>query len=203
MQSSVEEITPILGTSMGGGFYAGRLIIAGQPYAIVVAPKEAGQRAPSQWIKSRKDVPSALSYSDGLANSRAMAEAGSELAQWAIDLRIDGHDDWYLPSVDELEICYRNLKPGSALNWCYARSGINLHAIPPTLPYTPDAPAQTLAELFRQGGSEAFDLDVYWSSTRHASDPDCAWSQGFSLGIQHCSYPDFKFRARAVRRLPI
>lgn len=182
------EIQTIIGTAMGGGFYAGRIRVGDDIFALIVAPKAEGEHEDTRWNKSDKSIEGALSYFDGLANTKAMAEGGSKLAQWALGLRIGGNDDWYLPSQDELEICYRNLKPTDETNWCYARSGINLSAANPTYPYTPEFPAQTLAEAFQQGGSEAFDPAWYWSSTQHASDSGYAWDQLFSYGNQFVSH---------------
>ena len=203
MKASTKEILPIIGTALDGGFYAGRIRVGEQPFALIVAPKADGEHDEIAWSGSIKDVTGAMSYFDGQGNTLAMAKAGSKLAKWALDLRIDNLDDWYLPSQDELEICYHNLKPGTASNWCYGRSGINFSALVPTYPYTPDLPVQTLAEAFESGGREAFSLDWYWSSTQHASDSDCAWCQGFSNGGQGRSPKGIKFRARAVRRSPL
>jgi len=203
MKSSIQEITSILGTSMGDGFYAGRVRIEVPVYALIVAPKAEGEHNRTIWIPNYKDVPGAKSYNDGRANTRAMAEAGSTLAQWALDLRIGGNDDWYLPSQDELEIMYRNLKPTTDQNWCYYRSGINLSAVEPTRPYTVDFPVQTQAEAFQAGGEQAFEPEWYWTSTRHASSSVGAWRQGFGGGCQGCCVKASELRARAVRRLPI
>ena len=203
MKSSTEEILPILGTRMGGGFYAGRIRVGAQPFALIVAARADGEHDDSAWNGSNKFVSGALSYFDGRANTLAMAEAGSKLAQWARSLRVVDFDDWYLPSQDELELCYRNLKPGIAQNWCYSRSGINLSALLPTYPYTPELPVQTVADAFQADGAEAFDLAWYWSSTQHASDSDYAWCQDFGYGDQDDSHESSKFRARAVRRSPL
>jgi hypothetical protein len=203
MQSSVKEIPTILGTAMGDGFYAGRIMIGEQTYALIVAPKAEGEHDDAIWIDKYKDVPGAKSYNDGLSNTYAMAEAGSELAKWAQDLRIGGHADWYLPSQDEMEIIYRNLKPTTETNSCYARSGINLSAIEPTRPYTPEFPVQTQAEVFKGGGGQAFYTTWYWSSTQHASGSHHAWLQHFGIGYQDSFSKDNDCRARAVRRLPI
>jgi hypothetical protein len=196
-------IQTIIGTAMGGGFYAGRIRVGDDIFALIVAPKVEGEHEDAAWNTSAKSIEGALSYFDGHANTIAMAEGGSDLAKWALDLRIGGNDDWYLPSQDELEILYRNLKPTADKNWCYARSGINLSAAIPTYPYTPDFPVQTLAEVFQQGGSEAFEQEWYWSSTQHASYSDCAWSQHFSYGYQDYNRKYDELRARAVRRLAI
>ena len=203
MQSSTAEITPILGTPMDGGFYGGRILIEGKPFALIVAPKDQGEHPDAEWIEDEVDVPGALSYFDGLANTLAMAEAGSELAKWATGLAIGGYTDWYLPSQDELEIIYRNLKPTTTENYLWARSGINLSAIEPTRPYTATSPAQTQAEAFQAGGDQAFDSTWYRTSTQHASDSGCAWFQGFGYGYQDGYDKGAELRARAVRRLPI
>ena len=204
MKSSNQEILQIIGTAMGGGFYAGRIFIGDKPFALIVAPKADGEHRPAIWTPKSKEVPGARSYNDGLANTKAMAEAGSKLAKWAIGLEIGGENDWYLPAQDELEIIYRNLKPTTDKNNCYARSGINLSAFDQTRPYTQDFPNQTLAEAFKNGAAEAFATDWYWSSTQHVSVSGVAWSQYFYNGYQYNYYDtNYKLRARAVRRLSI
>lgn len=206
MKSSKAEIQPILGTAMGGGFYAGRIrldVDDDQVYALIVAPKAEGEHEPTIWIDDYRDVPGAKYYNDGRTNTLAMADAGSELAKWALGLRIGGNDDWYLPSQDELEIIYRNLKPTDEENYCYARSGINLSAVIPTRPYAPDFPVKTMAEAFQEGGAEAFDDTWYWTSTQHIANKEYAWSQGFFNGDQYDGFTIIRLRARCVRRLPI
>jgi hypothetical protein len=203
MKSSIAEIPTIIGTFMGGaGYYAGRIHVDGQPFAIIVAPKSVGE-IETVWNDTYKSVDGAKSFNDGLSNTLAMAEAGSKAAKWALGLDIEGVTGWYLPSLDEQEIIYRNLKPTTAENYCYMRSGINLSAITPTAPYTPEFPAQTMAELFKDGGAEAFDPRWYWTSTQDASGSDYAWCQLFGIGGQNYYGKGSKLRARAVRRLPI
>ena len=193
-----------IGSPIEGGFFAGTIQLDdGTRYGLVVAPKADGQHADTLWIDEYKDAPGAQSYNDGLANTIAMADAGSALAQWARSLRIAGHDDWYIPSQDELELCYRNLKTTAEKNYCYARSGINLSAVPPTRPYTTTLPAQTTAKPFTENGNEAFDAAGYWSSTQHAANSDYAWYQNFYYGSQYYSTTRHELRARAVRRIPI
>jgi hypothetical protein len=194
---------PAIGTPMASGFFAGTFRVAGQSFALIVAPKAHGEHKDSTWIKDYQAVPEAQSYCDGHANTVAMAAAGSALGKWARSLVIGDCNDWYLPSQDELEILYRNLKPTSDENTCWARSGINLSALDPTRPYTPAMPAQTAAEAFRNGADEAFAPTWYWTSTQPASASDFAWFQFFDYGTQDCNITSYKLRARAVRRLPI
>jgi len=196
MKTSIQEIPPLFGTLMDGGYYAGRIMIDAQPFALIIPPKAESEHQ-AVWIPNWKDVPDAKSYSDGLANTQAMAEAGSKIAKKALALGM------YIPSLDELEIAYRNLKPSARPNSCYARSGINLNAIEPTPPYTPEFPSQTQAELFRKGAQEAFEPEWYWTSTQHASDSASAWCQDFGIGTQNTGYKTGKFRVRFFRRLPI
>jgi hypothetical protein len=191
------------GTPFDGGFYAGRINVGGAAYALIVAPKPEGEHEDAAWNESRKSVEGAMSPADGHANTQAMAAAGSKLAQWALDLRIGDHDDWYLPAQDELEIIYRHLKPTAEENYIYARSGINLSALPPTHPYTRELPAQTAAAAFQAGGEQAFDDVWYWSSTQYAAYGSCAWVQGFNDGDQDDGRKSGECRARAVRRLLI
>ena len=100
---------PKPGTKFEGGFFAGRFFIGDQPHALIVAPKAEGQIAPVRWNDSPKIVTGATSYCDGLANTKAMAKAGSELARKMLALRIDGFDDWHLPSRLQLLMAYHEL----------------------------------------------------------------------------------------------
>ena len=187
---------------MGGGFYAGRIRIDGQIFALIVAPKADGE-INSVWNDSYESIVNTKSFNDGLANTIAMAKSGSRLALWSRNLMIGGNDDWYIPAQDELEIIYRNLKPTTYENAQYMRSGINLSTVVPMPPYTPEFPAQTQAESFQEGGNEAFENAWYWSSTQYASASACAWTQDFYGGGQYYANKDGTLRARAVRRLPI
>jgi hypothetical protein len=190
------------GVPLEGGFYVGGILTGGTLYALIVAPKAEGEFAESAWSESYQSVPGALSWNDGMANTLAAAEAGIDIAKWALGLRIGGYSDWYWGAVDECELTYRHLKPTTEDNSLWARSGINVSAVPPTFPYTADFPKQTENELFRAGGSEAFEAAGYWTSTPHASDSYYAWFQG-SSGFQGYWGKGYKLRARAFRRLPI
>jgi hypothetical protein len=204
MNKITETTLPAIGTPMPGGFFAGAIRLDGQRFAVIISPKKFGQIKKAIWIDDYKDVPGAKSYNDGLANTLAMAEAGSKLAQQARALTIDGLSDFYIPSQDELEVLYRAFKPTADENWCSARSGINLSADVPTYPYTPEFPAQTALDTFKAGGEEAFETEWHWSSTQHAGKSDGAWFQGFSYGVQGYYYYKYgKVCARAVRRQPI
>ena len=122
--------------------------------------------------------------------------------QWrALGLKIGSFTDWYLPSRDELELCYRAFKPTDDKNWCYR--GDNPSSVPVGYAYSQDAPGQTKEEAFKKGGAEAFDATWYWSSTQYAGDAGYAWVQHFYDGGQLDGRKSLSYRARAVRRLAI
>jgi len=194
---------PAIGAAHLGGFYAGQIMIAGVLHGLIVAPKDLGENQRVKWLASEDRVTGADSYFDGMANTMAMAEAGSPLATWARGLDINGHADWYVPSQDELEIVYRSFKPTDDENYLYVRSGVNASAVPPTHAYSATEPAQTQVQAFAAGGEQAFEEEWYWTSTQHAAYDDCAWTQGFYDGLQSYDSMSAGRRARAVRRFAI
>ena len=194
---------PAIGAAYLGGFYAGQIMINGILHGLVVAPKDDGEQKRIQWLESEDRVTGADSYFDGAVNTAAMAEAGSPLATWARGLDLGGQTDWYIPSQDELEIVYRNLKPTAEENYLYARSGMNVSAVPPTYAYSAVEPSQTQVQAFAAGGEQAFEDSWYWTSTQHAAYDAYAWLQNFDDGGQNDHYKSAGLRARAVRRFVI
>ena len=198
-QAAADALQP--GDAIGGGFYAGKIRKANGVHIVIVSPKDGGEHDDIAWNSSRACVDGAVSYFDGRANTMAMAEAGSEIAKWALGLQINGLHDWYLPARDEKEVIYRNLKPTSESNYVY-RSGDNPSSVPAGYPYTETNPTQTAAAAFQAGGMEAFDGEFYyWTSTQSESYSDGAWLQSFGSGSQSYSHESYEFRARAVRRV--
>lgn len=190
----------LIGAALEGGFYAGRFRIGADEFALIVAPKAEGETT-GKWGEYGQDIPGARSCFDGRANTLAMAESGSDLASWALGLKINGFDDWYLPSRDELEILYRNLKPTATENYCSFRDGDNASSVPAGYPYTENSPTQTVAEAFHSGGTEAFEPKWHWASTQYS--PYDAWHQYFGGGNQGTSPNSSELRARAVRKIRI
>lgn len=193
-------IPTAIGAAFEGGFFAGRFRIGPDEFALIVAPKAEGETT-GEWGKRGESIDGARSCFDGHANTIAMAESGSAVAQWALELEINGRDDWYIPSRDELEILYRNLKPTTEENYCSFRDGDNASSVPPGFPYTSLLPEQTAAEAFRKGGAEAFDASWHWASTQYS--PDGAWGQHFDGGTQSYDGKTNGFSVRAVRKIRI
>ena len=111
MNASQSLALPALGVAFAGGTLVGRFFLDTTPYALIVAPKAEGEFSRTAWNESLKNVDGALSVYDGLANTNAMVEAGSELAQRTRALRIGGLDDWYLPSRGEALLAYAATLP--------------------------------------------------------------------------------------------
>lgn len=199
--TAVETVPTRIAEPFAGGFYAGRIFVGKEGYAVIAAPKAEGDHARIAWHKNLKRVEGARSFFDGHANTIAMADVGSPLAKWALGLKIGGFTDWYLPSRDELELCYRAFKPTTDENYCWR--GDNPSSVPPGYAYSPDSPAQTAVEVFREGGAEAFESEWYWTSTQFAGGGDYAWFQLFTGGYQHGGRMSVGLRARAVRRVRI
>lgn len=98
MNARLQSIIPAIGAAVHGGFFHGVLLIDGKLWGEATAPKAEGQITGHAWMPTYQDVPGAAHDFDGLGNTNAMAEAGSTLAQAVRDLRIGGHDDWYIPA---------------------------------------------------------------------------------------------------------
>ncbi|MGI9212096.1 MAG: hypothetical protein ACR2HF_06450, partial [Methylococcaceae bacterium] len=221
-------VPTVAGTVYEGGFYAGRIVISGLTYALIVSPKVSGNTT-KQWKTTNDSSPGTLSVNDGLSNSNAMNNANHPAAQFCRGLTIASKSDWYLPSRDELEVCYRNLKPTTASNTVYASrlaswgvsagtyngvdgqgNGDNDYSVDASgayngVAYTASSPAQTAATAFQAGGTECFDTTWYWAATEfNASN---AWGQYFGGGTQFLNgtsgLKGNTYSVRAVRKVLI
>ena len=190
------------GDPFGGGFYAGaNIIVDGVEYALVVAPKTQGGESATtlRWKYENTSTADTDSLNDGWANSNTMNNADHPAAHYCRGLNINGHTDWYLPSQDELEICYRYLKPITTAN--NTSSGANSSSNPPGSVYTAGNPVQTSISIFQSGGTEAFTAGVYWTSTQNTA--NVARNLNFSLGHQSNYNKTVTNRVRAVRRVAL
>lgn len=79
------------------------------PYALLVADAAAGEIADVSWGEYGKDVPGTSSRTDGLANTIAMAAANCPAALRVQAITIDGHSDYYLPALGELNSAAANV----------------------------------------------------------------------------------------------
>ena len=79
------------------------------PYALLVSETAVGEIANVAWGEYGKDVPGTSSRTDGLANTIAMAAANCPAALRVQEITIDGHSDYYLPALGELNSAAANV----------------------------------------------------------------------------------------------
>ena len=114
---------PAIGTYWNeqGGVYAG--VMRGEDdrpdYHLVVAQGASGENSSVAWGSYGEDESKAKYARDGLLNTVALASSESDhpAAFWATNLRIDDHNDWYLPSRFELALCYASVPELFAKEW--------------------------------------------------------------------------------------
>lgn len=211
---------PKIGDSYEGGYFAGKIVQGGTTYNLVVAPKSSGQNSGKEYKTDNSAAPSETqTLNNGVSASSSMNSASYPAAQFCEGLSIGGFSDWYMPSRDELELCYRNLKPTTASNYVdetrpkstiiYPENndvsgdgvGVNRNSNPTGAAYTVSSPAQTAVEIFKSGETEAFSAALYWSSSEFSDTK--SWIQNFAEAFQ---FSEFKFDVkyvRAVRRVSV
>jgi len=198
-------------------------------YRVIVAPKSSGDDSGKAWKNANTAGPSATgTLTEGLKATLAMVAADTSAvypaAHWANNLTINSYSDWYVPARDELELCWRNLKPTTANNYTTAdrpnsptpnytnlgsigtgstSHGVNNNSDPQGTAYTSTVPGRTSVAAFQTGGAEAFEYGsaFYWSSTEYSA--SSAWSQYWassSPGRQDDGFKSGTGRVRAVRR---
>lgn len=107
----VTGIAPPIGSVWPGqgGINAGLIRSeAGQPDHYIIVPTHEYAAFEGAWGPFGK-VAGAMSVYDGLGNTRAMAEAGSDIAKRALQVVVDGHSDLYIPARGEARICAVNV----------------------------------------------------------------------------------------------
>lgn len=208
------EVPEVQGTLYGGGRYVGKIQVDGKIFALIVAPRALGQSSAKLAFKTTNTVTAGnFTLNDGWTNTQLIIAAGSSVhpaATFCRLLNINGYDDWYLPSVDELELCYRMLKPTTKVNSISSsttshprtQTGYNPSSIPEGKAYTEYSPKQTDVLSFRTTASEAFDAtsDGWYHTSSQKSD-STTWLQRFYNGEQSFGNKAIVRNVRAVRRV--
>lgn len=154
------------GDALGGGFFTDVIRIGDALHALIIAPAAQGYFKDARLLAdSSAHIAGIESLADGMANTKALAAAGSELAAQVLALEINGIGGRAIPARDQVEMQYRVFKPTSEENYCSWRDGENLSSVPPGGLYSEESPQQTIVDAFKEGGSEAFDDGWHWSST--------------------------------------
>lgn len=105
-----------------GGYYAG--VVRGEGDApahhLFVAPEDASTDN-LKWGEYGKSIEGAQHVNDGLANTKALIEAGKcPAAEACHAYRGNGFDDWYLPAQAELNVCFANAREHFADDWYWS-----------------------------------------------------------------------------------
>lgn len=184
-------VPPAIGDAVGGGYYAGIIVIGGLRYALILAPK-----ASETQLRYRTTLAAdagATSRNDGLTNSNSMNDANHPAAQYCRAYTGGGNSDWYFAGADEWELCYRNFKPMPDANVSGSRSaqagggliGANANSDPTLASYSGIFPAQTTLPLFVAGGAQALQTtDVYITSTQAVGNNNNCMHQHPVHGLQ-------------------
>jgi hypothetical protein len=198
----------VIGQAYAGGFYAGQIGVSGvATHNLVVGPKASAQSTLA-WKNANTATTGANSVIDGPQNTADMVADGNATvypcAHFCNDLSTGGQTDWYMPAINELDVCYFNLKPTTTSN--VTTSGINANAVPARASnYTAGTPAQTSAAVFQDSGAEAFDTFRYWTSNKGFAPyvDSTARYQSFLEAQLGGSYKNGSYRVRAIRRVAV
>lgn len=121
-----KDSSAFCGLSIGSDFAGGIIFYLDDTgcHGLVCAPSD--QSHGFQWSRGKAIETSASGkgLGDGASNTKliiASSQEGECAAKLCDDLVIDGYADWYLPSLDELNLIYKNLylKEVGHLMWGY------------------------------------------------------------------------------------
>lgn len=201
-----------VGQRFRSGVFAGVIRVGGSAYGLIVAPKHT--ECSGSLLKTHGGkTPGTQSVNDGWSNTCVMRGGDHPAVDCCLNLRSGGYSDWYLPSRDELELCYRYLKPTTSCNYysehdrvfyysgnLAVAAGVNPSSIPVGCAYTSYTPCQTLVKSFCKYGSEEFNTDAYyWTSTEYSAITTCGVIQGYNNGRRGITPKTFSGTARLVR----
>jgi hypothetical protein len=194
----------VIGQAFGGGYYAGQIGVSSVATHYLVVGPIASAQSNLQYKNAQTATTGADSVIDGPQNTADLVAGGNSTvypaAHFCNDLVTGGFSDWYMPALNELEVCYYNLKPTTTSN--LTASGINANAVPARgSNYTSGNPAQTSATDFKSTGAEDFVATYYWASTEHST--PYGWVQYFHNGAQLYAVKSSSYRVRAVRRVAV
>lgn len=201
---------PAIGGAWAGGFYAGEIGVSGvATHYLVIGPLSTAQSTLA-YKNAATAATGADSDIDGPQNTADLVAGGNSTvypaAHFCNDLSIGGYTDWYLPARNEMDVCYFNLKPSTAVN--STTSGINVNAVPVrNSNFTLGTPAQTSVAAFQTGGAEALTVQGtspfgnYWTSTE--SSATSSWGKTVSNGFNGTESKNGLRFVRAIRRVAV
>ena len=97
-----------IGQLAGGGTFAGVMRIHNRCYALVVSSK---QYEVDRLFSNENRIPLLTSQCDGFTNTQQLYSDRRPAVAYCVALEANGYNDWYLPSLNEIRLCFVNLKP--------------------------------------------------------------------------------------------
>lgn len=79
------------------------------PYALLVSSQAAGEIDACEWGHYGKEIEGTSSRTNGHSNTAAMLAAECPAAVKVAAIEIDGHKDWFLPSLGQLNAAAANV----------------------------------------------------------------------------------------------
>lgn len=85
-----------------------------------------------EWSENAKDIPEALGKAIGAGeiNTNRIVEALGDYesaAKLCYDLEFNGYNDWFLPSIDELNLVYENIIRADPEGWIYSDNKVPVY----------------------------------------------------------------------------
>ena len=110
----ISTVPTIIGAEYNGGFYIGDIIDDGVKYRLILSPKSTELNY--QYITTKPGsvgnrTNNTPSRTNGPGNTAILTQTellGFSAAWYCSQLNINGYDDWYLPSIDELLVMSAN-----------------------------------------------------------------------------------------------
>lgn len=203
MFKNSRKFKPDIGSVYQGGYMGGQMSTTQNGVAthnIIVAPLATGGGT-MVWKTSNTVSTNPDGY-NGYANSVSLYTAGHTAAIFCRNLTIGGYTDWYMPSMQEIEILYWNLKPTTAGHNPTIWPGNNI-AVPnrSTLTTYATHPGQTTVALFQSGGAQAFTADYHWTSNNWGD----TWGRytSFLDGFAWGGTKSTSLKVRAIRKVVV
>ena len=189
-----------IGQRSPGGYFAGINRIGTNCYAVIVSP--ACYETELQIKIKKSSTLNTQAANNGFSNTLAMNSAEHPAAQYCLGLVVDGCNDFYLPSMSEIDLCHRNLKPETTDSTYYPWIG-KYYYIPDNNNATGTRRLETIVTAFVNSSAEAFTGNWYWTSTECSLNSHCSASQYFPTGMASRGLKPKVHRVRAVRRILI
>ena len=172
--------TSVIGRKYNGGYITGFIQDASNPnvgWVLIVAGKDVETSASMVVGATNISTLGTLSSYDGLSNMGVAKALDATLNSYpAFDYcdglsisNYNGYNDWYLPSVYELELIYRNLKPTTTSNYSVSNNGANDFSSPFGPGYTALNPVQTNCKSWKSGGFNSMQASLYGSSSTESN----------------------------------